>query len=335
MIQISAPINPGNSGGPSLNINGEVIGVNTSGIWLAQNVNYIIASNEVTLFLKQIEQTPKIEGIKLLRKPYLGIFYNNANDDLTSFLNNPYPGGLYVVETIKDSPLHRAGIQAGDMIYEFNGYPVDNFGDLTIPDSEDKVSIVAYISRLTLGEPVELLVYRNGKKKKIKFNFNECFSCPIKRIFPGYEPIDYEVFGGMVVMDLSLNHIPPLIKVAPELVKYTDIKTQLEPRLIVTHVIPDSEAAKTRAVGSGAIFTLVNGKSVKTLDEFREALKLSLQNGYLTIKTAENVFIAMMLDNILQDEERLASSYHFPISETVKWLIEARYGKKEHAQETR
>src|SRR4029077_6348495 len=56
MIQISTPINPGSSGGPSINRCGEVIGVNTAGIMPAQNVNYIIPSNEVQLFIAQLNQ---------------------------------------------------------------------------------------------------------------------------------------------------------------------------------------------------------------------------------------------------------------------------------------
>ena len=56
LIQISAPINPGNSGGPSLNIRGEVIGINTAYIPDAQSVGYIIPINELKIILEDLRK---------------------------------------------------------------------------------------------------------------------------------------------------------------------------------------------------------------------------------------------------------------------------------------
>ncbi len=322
MIQISAAINPGNSGGPSLNLKGEVIGVNTSIIVGAQNVGYIIPSNEVALFLKQLEAHPRDGSVKLLRKPYLGILYNNASEDLTTYLNNPLPGGLYVVEAIPGSPLYKAGIKSGDMIYEIDGYPVDLYGDLTIPMSEDKLSIVAYVSKLVLGDNIHIVAYRNGKKIEFNFKFGESELSGIKRIFPGYEEIDYEVVGGMVIMQLTLNHVMMLKDVAPEFIKYMDPKNQFDPALVITHVLPDSSASRSRALGVGAILSEVNGKSVKTLQDFRDAIKESKKTNYLTIKTSEHIFAAMPFDILLKDEIKLSSTYFYPVSKTLKEMLD-------------
>jgi len=71
---------------------------------------------------------------------------------LTEFLNNPHPGGCYVVEVVKGSPLQKAGVESGDMIYEINGYRIDVFGEMCVKWSEDKISLIEYVSRLSVGE---------------------------------------------------------------------------------------------------------------------------------------------------------------------------------------
>lgn len=326
MIQISAPINPGNSGGPSLNLKGEVIGVNTSIILNTQNIGYIIPSNEVALFLKQLENHPRGGQVKLLRKPYLGILYNNASEELTKYLNNPLPGGLYVVEAIPGSPLHKAGIKSGDMIYEIDGYAVDLYGDLTVPLSEDKMSIVTYVSKLVLGDNVNIMAYRNGKKIDLNFKFSETELSGIRRVFPGFEDLDYEVVGGMVIMQLTLNHAMLLKQVVPEYEKYMDPKNQFDPALLITHVLPDSAASRARALGVAAIISEVNGKTIKTLTDLREVIKESVKSGYLTIKTSEHIFAALPFHEILRDEPKLSATYFYPMSKTLKELIEN--GKK-------
>jgi hypothetical protein len=101
-------------------VHGLVIGVNNSIVDDAQNVGYIIPINEVKLFLKQMDllieerqaqacsnasQTSGEEydwrkDTLLMRKPILGVVYNNGSAALTEYLGNPQPGGLYVVEAV-------------------------------------------------------------------------------------------------------------------------------------------------------------------------------------------------------------------------------------------
>lgn len=335
MIQISAPINPGNSGGPSINQCAQVVGVNSSGFRAAdaQNVNYIIPSNEVKLFLKQIEQLPAEQlptdgsgdterKIKFLRKPFLGVFFNNGTDSLTNFLGNPQPGGLYVVQTYKGSPLEKAGVQSGDMIYEIDGHRIDSFGEMNVPWSEDKISIIDYISRVMLGDQVEVVVYRKGERLRLKFIFQISELAPIRMMFPGYEPIDYEIFGGMVVMPLALNHLPALVQVAPEIARYAEFKNQMDPALVIAHVLPDSVAFTARSIGQGAVLDEVNGVQVTTLGELRTALQKSRKTGFVTLRTKEKVFTVLPFDKMITDEGKLAKRFHYSITPLMRDLCE-------------
>ena len=84
------------------------------------------------------------------------------------------------------------------MIYEINGHHLDIYGEMTVPWSEDKVSMIDYVSRLSIGEDINLVVYRNGERQELTAKFGAEVAS-IRKVYPGYEDIDYEVFGGMVV----------------------------------------------------------------------------------------------------------------------------------------
>lgn len=327
-IQTDAPLNKGNSGGPALNNSGEVIGVNSAGIPGAQNVGYIIPSNEVVLFLRQLEQLKDKKSPKLLRKPYLGVLFNDGSEGLTSYLGNPAPGGLYVVETYKGSPLFKAGVQRGDMIYEIDGYQIDIYGQMNVSwNSEDKISILDYISRLKIGDTVKVVIYRFGKRKELSLTYEYSQLPPVRTMFPGYEKIDYEVIGGFIVMQLTLNHILLLAQYSTELIQYADFRKQGEPVLIITHVLLNSPANRARVILTGSLLNEINGEKVKTLEDFRKAIMKSVDTNFLTIKTTENVFAAIKLDEIMRDEERLSATYFYPLSSTYKELLKV-YKKK-------
>src|SRR5690606_31236739 len=122
----------------------------------------------------------------LLRKPFLGIVFNNATDALTEYLGNPAPGGAYIVEVVSNSTLDKAGVKRGDMLYEINNHRLDIFGEMRVPWSEDKVSLIDYVSRISIGEEIKLVVYRNGERKELKAIFEQAESQGVSEFYPGY-----------------------------------------------------------------------------------------------------------------------------------------------------
>lgn len=182
-IQMSAPINPGNSGGPLLNATGEVIGINSANIPGAQNVGYIIPINDLKIAL------PDLYKIKLLRKPFLGVLFNNATESMVTYLGNPQPGGCYIVEVVKGSTLYKAGLESGDMLYEINGHRLDLYGEMSVPWSEDKITITDYVSRLSIGDDVHLVFYRKGKRKEATVKFSQAELPAVRRMFLVMNPL--------------------------------------------------------------------------------------------------------------------------------------------------
>lgn len=313
LIQIDAAINPGNSGGPSVNIDGKVIGINTSMIMGAQNTGYIIPVNDLKLIIDELRDKP------LVRKPFLGILYNNGSESMTNLLNNPQPGGVYVVDVYKGSPLHKAGVQKRDMIYQINGMPVDIYGEL--PSKHGKISLIDYVSKLKYGQKISIVLYRNGVRKDISFTLDATELLPVRKIYPGYEKIDYEIIGGMLVQPLTMNHIPMLVNAAPGLTRYGEMKHQMEPALVITHIFPDSQAQRCRNLLPGALISELNGKKVKTLDDFRTALYNSVESGHMTIETVDQIYVVMNFEKVLKETQRHARDYFFRLSPLVQDLV--------------
>ena len=312
MIQMSAAINPGNSGGPSINTQGEVVGINTSMVQNAQNIGYIIQINDVKVFLNELRSE------RLVRKPYLGILQSIATEDLVKALGNPLPGGVYIVEVLADSPL-KGKLESGDMVYEINGIKVDLYGDMMVSWSEDKISTAEYVARLTPGQKVSFVAYRKGVKKVFSCNFERKKLAPIRQMFAGYEPIEYELFGGLVVMPLALNHIPLLLSVSSGLAKYVEDRNQTESILVVTHVMPNSPAQRCRLLMVGSTLKNVDGKKVTTIAELQDAIAQA--GDIIKVQTTDNAMIALSKKDILDNEVRLARTYAYDISKGVKELM--------------
>ena len=328
-VQTTAPLNEGNSGGPSLDKTGKVVGVNTAIFKNANNVGYFIPINEVKHFLDQLESMPESTNNipKLLHKPYLGIVFNNANENLTRFLGNPLPGGLYVVEIYKGSPLHKAGLQAGDMIYKINNFNIDNYGEMNLPwNTEDKVSIIDYVARLKIGEKIVIEYYRNGQKRKASFIFTQSQRPPIRLKYPGYEEIEWITIAGLNIMPLTLNHVALLASTFPDLIKYASSKKHMKPALIITNIMLNSPASRSRCIGVGSIISEVNNKKVTTLAELKEALNKTTGQ-YLTLKTTENIFLVIPVQEIIDSERELAKTYVYELSDSFLNLEKKYKGK--------
>ncbi len=316
-IQITAPINPGNSGGPALNTNGEVIGINSRGVIEAQNVGYIIPIDEVKNALKDLYK------VKLLRRPTLGCLFTIASSEMVTYLGNPGDGGWFIAKVFDNTLLKSVGIQENDMLYEINGLRVDMYGDVNVPWSEDKVNLLEVLNRLKVGDDVNLVVFRKGTRKIFNFKLEHKYLPKIRAIYPEFEPeaTDYEVLGGIVVMPLNLNHIGLLIPRVPEraseLARFGKIEQQQEPAIVITHVLPNSQAYKAQILQRGEIITEVNDTPVTTLKEFREAIKKSKKSRYLTIRTDDKFYCVLSVDKIVKEEDALVNRFFFKKSKLI------------------
>ncbi len=308
-LQITAALNPGNSGGPSLNEDGEVIGINTAIVPDAQSVGYIIPISDVKPIIQDLFK------MKLLRRPILGCEMNYTSPDMLRYFGNPEPGGLYIARIYQNSLFDKAGIKEGDMLYEIGGNVIDMYGETNVSWSEDKVSLITVIDRFSMGQKISLTIYRKGIKIEASFIFSLLELPATRAMFPGFEDIDYEIFGGMIVMNLTLNHLSRFTELDPFLMRFHQREYQYTPELLISCIFANTQLHKSRTASPGDLIDQINGKEVRTLDDFRKAVAQSSE--FLTIKTKNKKFTVLEVNKLLHEEIMLTQEYHYTTSNLI------------------
>lgn len=158
-LQTDAAINFGNSGGPLINMNGEVIGINSAKTITAGYDEYGNAvSAEGIGFALPINQVKKIMEILITKgsveRPGVGITVSTVTEETAE--ENGVPVGALVESVVKDRPADKAGVQAGDIIVEANGNAI-----------KDKDALVKEVLSCTIGDELKIKVYRDGEYLEI------------------------------------------------------------------------------------------------------------------------------------------------------------------------
>jgi len=164
VIQTDAAINFGNSGGPLLNLDGEVIGVNVAVAVGQQNIGFAIPSNLVAPVVTSVQETGRIV------RAFLGIRYAPVTPFIQQQEGLGVDYGVLVIpvvvgqepSVVPGSPADRAGLQPGDVILEFDGQRLDR-----------EFSLAHIIRRKSVGDEVELLVFRAGREFKVSVTLDE------------------------------------------------------------------------------------------------------------------------------------------------------------------
>lgn len=164
VFQTDAAINPGNSGGPLVNLQGEVIGINTAVNSQGQLIGFALPINEAKRMIMSYDKYGRIV------RPYLGIRYILVTPELAKAnkLEVDYGALLVRGETAQDlaiipgSPADKAGLVENDIILEVNGQRIDQ-----------EHSLVKLLSKYQPGELVKLKVYHKGETKDISITLDE------------------------------------------------------------------------------------------------------------------------------------------------------------------
>jgi serine protease Do len=313
LLQVTAPINPGNSGGPLLNARGQVIGIAVAIAASAQNVGYAIPVNDLKFILDDLRIN------KFIRRPSLGVRFVSASDEKALFLHNPLPCGLYIAQVFPDTIFARAGVQQGDMLYEFNGVKLDAYGEVR-EALHDKISLYDLISRAKVADEIPLVIYRNGERVELTCVIDDKPPFAVRKKYPNYEPVAYDSIAGMVIMELAENHIEELVQDYPELIRFHQPENRIEPVLIITNIVPGSYAYQIGTLSTGNSIVALNDVPVKTLVDWEKALEKSLQTGFVALVTDHDVLTVLLLEKILADEVKLSQAFEYPLSATIKKL---------------
>jgi serine protease Do len=242
-IQTDAAINPGNSGGPLVNLDGEVVGMNTaifSGSGGYMGVGFAIPIN----LAKQITQQLLEKGE--VTRGFLGIVIQQLTPELAESFDIETAGGILIAQVSADSPAAAAGLRQGDVIVAYQGEPVNDVGNF-----RNRVSLTPPGSRQ------QLTVMRDGERRIVGVTIGRLSEDePAAR-----GPAESTEELGLTVQTLTT-----------ELAEQLDV--QPGEGVVVTAVVPGSAAARA-GIERGVIIVQVNRKPVNTAAEFKRAVEAS------------------------------------------------------------
>lgn len=153
-IQTDAAVNPGNSGGALVNVNGELVGINTaiaSPTGTYAGYSFAVPSNivhKIVMDLKKFGTT---------QRGYLGVNIKNVDNELAKELKLDKPVGVYVENVNKGSAADEAGVKSKDVITKINGFAVNSS-----PELQEQVA------KYSPGDKIDVELFRDGKLENIK-----------------------------------------------------------------------------------------------------------------------------------------------------------------------
>ena len=149
-IQIDASINPGNSGGPLLNINGDLIGINTAIYANAQGIGFAIPIGKARKIISDLIQYGEV------KQAWIGITVQDMDEKLANYLAAAGKKGVIVKSVEPQSPAEKAGLKESDIIFSIANKKVNSVDDFQ-----------SVAKSLAAGDTMQARIWRNGKEKTI------------------------------------------------------------------------------------------------------------------------------------------------------------------------
>ncbi len=186
-VQTDAAINPGNSGGPLVDMDGDLVGVNTaimSRSGTSSGVGFAIPA----ALVRQVVNTALGGGHTVVR-PWMGARGQTVSADIARSLGMPIPRGVLIADVWQGGPGDRAGLKAGDVIVSIAGQ-----------ETNDEGAVAYQFGARPVGETVPVVIVRDGKERTLNIRAEVAPSTPApdEKVIDGRNPLD-----GATVVNLS------------------------------------------------------------------------------------------------------------------------------------
>jgi serine protease Do len=244
-IQTDASINPGNSGGPLLNVNGEVIGINTAIVAAGQGIGFAIPVNMAKRVVEQLIKKGSVT------RAWLGVAIQPVTEDIAASFGMQKAKGALISDVMAGSPAEKAGLRQGDILVTFDGKEVKDARQLQLAVAETPI-----------GKAVVAEIFRDGKLQKINLQLASGDSSEAKKPRPAKAA---ESWLGLDVDELPRSKAQSGIS-----------------GVIVTAVEPESPAASS-GIQRGDVITSVNQRKTGTLKEYDAAMKDAEKRGSVAL----------------------------------------------------
>jgi serine protease Do len=242
-IQTDVAINQGNSGGPLLNMEGQVVGINS---WiLSSNGGYIglsfsIPINVAARTVQQLRETGQVS------RGLLGVVVAAVTRELAEAMNLDRPVGALVNETSNNGSADRAGIEPGDIILEFNGDPIETWNDLP-----------PLVGANPPGTEANVLISRNGEEMTFDVVLDALPSVNGEGQANAAQSQDASNVLGLAVESLDSTQRRELGEIAGG--------------VIITEV--ESDAAWRAGLRPGDVLLSVNSNTIANIDDFQSIVE--------------------------------------------------------------
>ncbi len=237
-IQTDASINPGNSGGPLLNIDGQVIGINTAIVASGQGIGFAIPITPAREIMDQLIKEGRIT------RGWLGVLIQPLTPELSRQFGVKTGEGVVVGDVLEGGPAAKAGLKTGDVIQAVGGKPVS-----------DVRGLQRLVAAIKPGTQVPVKVNRGGKEVTLSATVGQMATEETAVVTP--QPSDRH---GFAVQDLT-----------PELREKLQVK---EGGVLVSSVDPGSPAFR-QGLRPGDVILEIDRQPVKSRQELLAALQAS------------------------------------------------------------
>ncbi len=264
-IQSDVAINPGNSGGPLLNLDGEVVGINSQIYTRSGGSIGLSFAIPVDVALEVVDQL-KTKGH--VDRGWLGVYIQDVDRGLAESLGLKKPQGALVAQVEPGGPADNAGIKAGDVVIRFNGQLIRDSGDLP--------HVVGLIKPDT---EVEAVIVREGKQKSIDVKVGELPGKDVAGKTPGS--------GDKLGVETR------------ELDERTARNWRLRGGAVITQVYPDTPAAKS-GLRPGDVIVQLGYNDIESLDDYQAAIDAIPPDSPVPIRIFRQgrpIFRSIQLDN--------------------------------------
>ena len=261
-IQTDASINSGNSGGPLFDMEGNVIGINTA--ILGRNgsigIGFSIPSNSAQQVIKQLIEFGET------KRGWLGVRIQDVTKEIAEVEELDKPRGALVASVAENSPSEKAGIQAGDIILEFNGVEIKQMKELP-----------AIVARTEVGKNVDVKIWRNKKEitKKVLLGRLETSD-------------DFKVSENSKQDENNLDEIIESLRISVRPLTKEDIKNRKLPNqttgLVITNMANNSPLVNSIEINS--IIIEAQKKKIKSADDLRDITQKAINSNQKTILIA-------------------------------------------------
>lgn len=249
-IQTDAAINPGNSGGPLLNLDGEVVGINTfiiSGSGGFMGIGFAIPINIAKTVYRQLVDTGKVV------RGFLGVIIQDLTPELADSFDLKDSKGVLISEVTEDSAAEKAGLKQGDIIIEFDGQSVEKANVL-----QSRIAMLRPDSR------AKVVILRDGKRKTLTVKLGER---PKEAITAGRSEALEQL--GFAVKNLT-----------------DDLAQRLGYEGLTGVVVVQVESgsqAEQKGITAGMLILEVDRKPVKNTKDFEEAIEKAGKEGSILL----------------------------------------------------